>query len=170
MGERVKAKINEKFWLKEVGLYSTMTSSPENDAPLYKYDMLGNALAILYGIASEDQSKKIIATYPNTAMGIPVYYPQQPNIFVYHNRSMWPFVTAYALKAAAKVGNYKVADNAIASLVRGAALNLSNMENLEWLTAKPFYDDGPEINSRRQLWSIGAYAAMGIETIFGSAF
>lgn len=163
----LKQKINDTFWLKDVGLYSTMTTSAEDTAPIYKYDMLGNALAIISGVASDAQAQKIIATYPNTPMGIPVYYPQQPNIFVYHNRSMWPFVTAYALKAAVKAGNYKVADNAVQSLVRGSALNLSNMENLEWLTGKPYYDDGPEISSRRQLWSVGAYAGMSIETVFG---
>lgn len=163
----LKQKINETFWLNDIGLYSTMTTAAEDPAAIYKYDMLGNALAIISGIASEAQAQKIIATYPNTAMGVPVYYPQQPNIFVYHNRSMWPFVTAYALKAAVQVGNYAAADNAVQSLVRGSALNLSNMENLEWLTGKPYYDDGPEINSRRQLWSVGAYLGMSIETIFG---
>lgn len=163
----LKQKINDVFWLNDIGLYSTMTTAAEDTAAIYKYDMLGNALAIIAGVASETQAQKIIASYPNTAMGVPVYYPQQPNIFVYHNRSMWPFVTAYALKAAVQVGNYAAADNAVQSLVRGSALNLSNMENLEWLTGKPYYDDGPEINSRRQLWSVGAYAGMSIETIFG---
>lgn len=165
--DALKQKINTTFWLNDVGLYSTMTTAAEDAAPIYKYDILGNALAIIAGVASETQAEKIIATYPNTPLGVPVYYPQQPNIFVYHNRSMWPFVTAYALKAAVQVGNYAAADNAVQSLVRGSALNLSNMENLEWLTGKPYYDDGPEINSRRQLWSVGAYAGMGIETIFG---
>ncbi|HWV15933.1 MAG TPA: amylo-alpha-1,6-glucosidase [Cellvibrio sp.] len=163
----LKQKINDTFWQKQAGLYSTMTVSGEDPAALFKYDMLGNALAIIVGVASESQGQKIIASYPNTPLGVPVYYPQQPNIFVYHNRSMWPFVTAYALKAAVQVGNYTAADNALQSLVRGSALNLSNMENLEWLTGKPFYDDGPEINSRRQLWSVGAYAGMAIGTVFG---
>jgi hypothetical protein len=163
----LKQKINQVFWLKDVGLYSTMTTSAEDPSPLYKYDMLGSALAIIYGVANDDQAKKIIENYPNTKMGVPVYYPQQPNVYVYHNRSMWPFVTGYALKSAIKVGNQKVADNAIQSLVRGAALNLSNMENLEWLTGKAYYDDGPAINSRRQLWSIGAYLGMVTESVFG---
>lgn len=163
----LKQNINNTFWLKDVGLYSTMTTAAEDTAPVYKYDMLGNSLAILLNVASHEQAEKIIASYPNTPMGVPVYYPQMPNIFVYHNRSMWPFVTAYALNAAVKVGNDKAADNAIQSLVRGAALNLSNMENLEWLTGKPYYDDGPMISSRRQLWSVAAYLGMVSETIFG---
>ena len=80
---------------------------------------------------------------------------------------MWPFVTAYALRAAGRVGNAAVAAQAFASLQRGAALNLSNMENLEWLTGKPQFDDGPVINSRRQLWSVAAYLSLVVESVFG---
>jgi hypothetical protein len=163
----LKQKINDTFWLRDVNLYSTMTTSAEDSAAVYKYDSLGNSLAILLGVASADQAQKIVAAYPTTPMGVPVYYPQMPNVYVYHNRAMWPFVTAYALNAAVKVNNNKMADNAIESLVRGAALNLSNMENLEWLTGKPYYDDGPAISSRRQLWSVGAYLNMVTQTIFG---
>ncbi|RME65213.1 MAG: hypothetical protein D6782_06685 [Alphaproteobacteria bacterium] len=103
----------------------------------------------------------------NAAFGPPVYWPQQPDVPVYHNRAIWPFVTAYALRAAAQAGNADAVDHAIASLMRGAALNLSNMENLEWLTGRPHYDDGPVINSRRQLWSVAGYMGMVVETIFG---
>jgi hypothetical protein len=87
---------------------------------------------------------------------------------------MWPFVTAYGLKAAAITGNVSVADAAYQSLMRGASLNLSNMENLEWLSGQPVLLDeknpsliGPVINSRRQLWSVGAYLGMVIENVFG---
>lgn len=165
--DSLKQKINEKFWLNDVNLYSTMTTSAEDSAAVYKYDSLGNSLAILLGVASPEQAQKIVATYPTTPTGVPVYYPQMPNVYVYHNRALWPFVTAYALNAAVKVNNNKVADNAIESLVRSAALNLSNMENLEWLTGKPYYDDGPAISSRRQLWSVAAYLNMVSQTIFG---
>jgi hypothetical protein len=58
--------------------------------------------------------------------------------------------------------------------MRGAALNLSNMENLEWLSGQPLLLDekhpaliGPVINSKRQLWSVGAYLGMVIENVFG---
>jgi hypothetical protein len=107
-------------------------------------------------------------------MGAPVIYPQQPGMPVYHNRALWPFVTAYGLRAAAMTGNASVADAAYRSLMRGAALNLSNMENLEWLSGQPLLLDeknpsliGPVINSRRQLWSVGAYLGMVIGNVFG---
>jgi hypothetical protein len=160
-------RINATFWLEDVGLYATITSSAEDPSSVYKYDLLGNSLAILSGVADTRKAQRIIESYPNTPMGMPVYYPQQPNVYVYHNRSMWPFVTAYAIKAAIRAKNDKVAVNNIRSLVRGSALHLSNMENLEWLTGKSFYDDGPAINSRRQLWSVGAYLGVVTESIFG---
>jgi len=163
----LRDKINSKFWLNDKGLYSSLTSGAEDQAPVYKFDMLGNSLAINYGVASADQARKIMANYPHAPFGVPVYYPQQPNVYVYHNRSLWPFVTAYSLRAAKKTRNYQAANNAINSLVRGTALHLSNMENLEWLTGKSWYDDGPAINSRRQLWSTAGYLGMVTETLFG---
>jgi hypothetical protein len=67
-----------------------------------------------------------------------------------------------------------VADAAYDSLMRGAALNLSNMENLEWLSGQPLLLDeqhpnliGPVINSKRQLWSVGAYLGMVVRNVFG---
>ena len=163
----LQQQINKKFWVAEKGLFASVTAAAEAQVPVHKFDMLGNALAILHGIASAEQAQQVMANYPHAPFGVPVYYPHQPEVYVYHNRALWPFVTAYSLRAAAVVNNYRAADNAIHSLVRGTALNLSNMENLEWLTAKPWFDDGPAINSRRQLWSIGAYLNMVSETFFG---
>ena len=107
-------------------------------------------------------------------MGPPVIWPQQQGTPVYHNRAMWPFVTGYGLKAAVRGKNASVADAAYASLMRGAAVNISNMENLEWLSGQPLLLDeqhpeliGPVINSRRQLWSVGAYIGMVVENVFG---
>ncbi len=165
--DNLKQQINKKLWLSDKGLYASLTTAAEDQAPMYKYDMLGSALAILYGVASPEQAAQVMANYPHAPYGVPVYYPQQPNVYVYHNRSIWPFVTAYSLRAAKQVKNTQAANNAIHSLMRGAALNLSNMENFEWLTMKPWYDNGPAISSRRQLWSVGAYLGMTLETLFG---
>ena len=165
--DSLRKKINSKFWLNDKGLYASLTSAAEDQAPVYKFDMLGNSLAINYGVASAGQSLEIMANYPHAPFGVPVYYPQQPDVYVYHNRSLWPFVTAYSLRAAKKTKNYQAANNAINSLMRGTALHLSNMENLEWLTGKSWYDDGPAINSRRQLWSTAGYLGMVTETLFG---
>jgi len=171
---QLKTAINARLWLPDAGMYSSLTAAHFDDAPLHKFDWLGQSLAILTGIASEEQARSILARYPHGPMGPPVIWPQQPGVPVYHNRAMWPFVTGYGLKAAAMSGNAAVADAAYDSLMRGAALNVSNMENLEWLSGQPLLLDekhphliGPVINSRRQLWSVGAYLGMVIENVFG---
>ena len=170
----LKAAINARLWLPDACMYSSLTAGHLDGAPMHKFDWLGQALAIVTGIASKERAGSILARYPHGPMGPPVIYPQQPGRPVYHNRALWPFVTAFGLKAAAMHGNVAVADAAYASLIRGAALNLSNMENLEWLSGQPLLLDeknpaliGPVINSRRQLWSVGAYLGMVVENVFG---
>ncbi len=172
----LKRAINQRLWLPDEGMYSSLTASHFDGAPLHKFDWLGQALAIITGITSGERARSILAHYPHGPMGAPVIYPQQPGVPVYHNRAIWPFVTAYGLKAAATVGNVSVADAAYDTLMRGAALNLSNMENMEWLSGQPLLLDekqpslsGPVINSKRQLWSVGAYLGMVIGNVFGIA-
>jgi len=170
----LKTAINARLWLDDAGMYSSLTAGHFDGAPMYKFDWLGQALAIITGVASPDRARRILANYRHGPMGAPVIWPQQQGMPVYHNRAIWPFVTGYGLKAATQAGNVSVADAAYDSLMRGAALNLSNMENLEWLSGQPLLLDernptlsGPVINSRRQLWSVGAYLGMVIENVFG---
>ena len=175
--EQLKSDINAQFWNAERGMYVSYLFDNGKDIAVDKYDMLGEALAIISGIATDTQAKQIMSNYPHSEFGVPVYFPQQPDVPVYHNRAIWPFVTAYSLRAAHQTQNVAAANNAIQSLVRGTATNLSNMENLEWLSGKSFIIhsdhgedsslDGPVINSQRQLWSVGGYLNMVVETIFG---
>lgn len=167
--EALKAAINRVFWLDDVQRYSSLTSDDEHPIALHQFDLLGTALAVVSGVAPPERAALALAHYPHAPFGAPVISPQQPGVAVYHNRALWPFVTAYALRAAALTRQSAVAARAFESLFRGAALNLSNMENLEWLTAKPRFDDGPVINSRRQLWSVAAYLSMVVESVFGLA-
>jgi hypothetical protein len=170
----LKTAINKRLWLDDAGMYSSLTAGHFDGAPMHKFDWLGQALAIETGIADGERARRILASYPHGPMGAPVIWPQQQGMPVYHNRAIWPFVTAYGLKAAALAGNVSVADAAYDTLMRAAALNLSNMENLEWLSGQPLLLDeahpsliGPVISSKRQLWSVGAYLGMVIENVFG---
>ncbi|MGB9108116.1 MAG: esterase, partial [Telluria sp.] len=170
----LKRAINARLWLQDAGMYSSLTVAHFDGAPLHKFDWLGQSLAIVTGVADGERARRILASYPHGPMGAPVIWPQQQDMPVYHNRAMWPFVTAYGLRAAVAGRNVAVADAAYASLMRGAALNLSNMENLEWLSGQPLLLDeahpkliGPVINSKRQLWSVGAYLGMVVRNVFG---
>ncbi|MCM5557935.1 hypothetical protein [Pleomorphomonas sp. JP5] len=163
----LRAAIDRGFWLEERGLYASITT-PDNPAwPVEKFDMLGLSLAILTGVAGQDRARRILASYPHVPFGVPVYYPAQPDVFCYHNRAIWPFVTAYELLAAVEAEAVAAFDHAFDSLTRAAALNLDNVENQEWLTGRTWFDDGPRISSARQLWSVGGYLGMVTTAIFG---
>lgn len=170
----LKQAINALLWLDKAQLYSSLTAAHFDGAPMHKFDWLGQSLAVITGVAEGERARAVVAGYPHGPMGAPVIFPQQRGMPVYHNRAIWPFVTAYGLKAAVAVGNAGVADAAYQTLMRGASLNLSNMENLEWLSGQPLLLDeknpqliGPVINSRRQLWSVGAYLGMVVNNVFG---
>ena len=170
----LKRAINQRLWLEDAGMYSSLIAAHFDGAPMHKFDWLGQALAIVTGVADDKRARRILASYPHGPMGAPVIWPQQPGMPVYHNRAMWPFVTGYGLRAAVAGRNVAVADAAYDSLMRGAALNLSNMENLEWLSGQSVLLDeahpeliGPVINSKRQLWSVGAYLGMVVRNVFG---
>lgn len=163
--------VRQRFWLEDRGLFSSFIMTPYDSAPVRRYDLLGSALAVLSGVATDQQARRVVASYPHLAKGPPVIWPQQPGVPIYHNRAMWPFVTAYWLRAAKAVRNDAVVNLGIESLMRGAALNLSNMENFEVLSGDAWVDDGelsgPVVNSQRQLWSVAGYLSMVHDVIFG---
>lgn len=164
--------IRSTFWLEEEGQFSAFTTTGLDEAPVRRFDLLGNALAILHGVATPAQAERIVASYPHYGPGAPVIWPQQQQTRIYHNRGEWPFVTAYWVRAAREAGNVAVMERGIRALIRGAALNLSNMENFEAATGLAFKGDegeasGPVVNSQRQLWSVAGYQSMVHQSIFG---
>ncbi|MBO4699723.1 hypothetical protein J5690_08975 [bacterium] len=172
--ENLKNAIKSSFYLADRKTFSTMKTTFLDYSAVDKMDLLGEALTILSGVADDAQGAEIIAGYPVTEAGPAVIFPQEPDTKIYHNRAIWPFVTSYGLRAAAKAGNDKFYENAFLSLVRGAAFNLSNMENFEFTTLNAWYDDatfpnlsGPEVNSRRQLWSVAGFLSMVLDSVFG---
>ncbi|MCK5800781.1 MAG: hypothetical protein KAI47_26520, partial [Deltaproteobacteria bacterium] len=167
----LKQAIRDRLWLADVGLFSTFITTTLDPAPVHHVDLLGSAFAILYGIATPAQAKSVVAHYPHVPKGAPVLWPQQKDVAIYHNRAIWPFATAFWIRAARRVGNSAAVELGMSSLMRAAALNLSNMENIEMVTGKPWVDDppysGPVVNSQGQLWSIAAYLSMVQDIVFG---
>jgi hypothetical protein len=167
----LKTAINDRFWLAGEGLYASLIGTTLDQSAIKKYDLLGLCLAILTAVANQSQAEQIMAHYPHSEVGPPVIWPQQPFIKIYHNRAIWPFVTAYSLRAAKLAHNDSVVTHNVMSLINGAAMNLSNMENFEFTTLSNYHADGdysgPEINSQRQLWSVAGYMSMVLDIVFG---
>ncbi len=162
--------IRTHLYLPEQQLYSTFITTTFAPGPAHRYDLLGNALAILLDIADEQQATEIVSHYPHLPKGASVIWPQQRDTLIYHNEAIWPFVTAYWLRAAKKVENDRAVTLGISSLVRGAALSLSNMENFDAATGRVEIDSEqkePQVNSPRQLWSVAGYLSTIHDVIFG---
>ena len=169
--DALRTAIHDTFWLEGDQQYSTFVTTDLDGSAARRFDLLGTSLAILAGVGTDDQARAALSSYPVLPKGPPVIFPEQQNTPIYHNRAVWPFVTAYWMRAAKKVGHDAAYDAAAHSLVRGAALNLSNLENLELVTGTAYVDDGansgPVVNSQRQLWSVAAYLGMVNEHLFG---
>ncbi|MCK6524356.1 hypothetical protein L6R49_23365 [Myxococcota bacterium] len=166
------AAIHAAFWMEETGSWSTMLTTTLDPSPSQRLDALGLSLAAL-ALDEPDAAARAVAAYPHGPYGPPVIFPQEPDTPIYHNRATWPFVTAYVARAGRAVGNEAVVASSGRALVRGALLNLSNMENLEWLSGDNYVAEGstsgPVVNSRRQLWSVAGALSFIIGDLFGLA-
>ncbi|MCB1129807.1 MAG: hypothetical protein KDN05_01675 [Verrucomicrobiae bacterium] len=170
--EALREAVNRGFHDPDSGLYSTLLlTNPAHAARTNRYDLLGSSLAILLDTIDEPRAAAMLRAYPCGPYGPPVVWPQDPVAPIYHNQAIWPFVTAYWTKAGRRAGSVDVVERGIRSLVRGAALNLSNMENFDFASGQAWADagtrSGPVINSRRQLWSVAGYLSMVQDVLFG---
>lgn len=168
---RLKQRIVQVFWEPGSSVLRSVVGPAYNPIPLASMDLLGISLAIDAGILTEKQALRALNRYPVAALGSPVVWPQQPEVPIYHNRAMWPFVSAYALRAARQTQDVERIRFEINSILDGAAQNGSNMENYELVTRAKHVEagalSGPVVNSPRQLWSVGAMLMTLREGIFG---
>ncbi|MCP2044864.1 trehalase family glycosidase [Pontibacter sp. HSC-36F09] len=167
LAARIKAGINQHLWQEDKGHYGQylygrnyMSLSPRSEA-------LGEALTVLFGIADSDRAKQIVANTPVYDFGVPSIFPQIPNIPPYHNNGIWPFVQAYWTLAAAKAGNETATLESLNAIYRPAALFLTNKEN--FVASNGDYA-GTQVNSDRQLWSVGGFLGMTYKLLFGMNF
>ena len=170
--KQLKTAINNKFFDAQAGLYSTYLLTDEAyGIRVQRYDLLGESLSILSGVADRSKAESILSHYPVGLYGPPVVWPEESTVPIYHNQAIWPFVTAFWIEAARRVGNAAVIDRGVHSLMHGAAFNLSNMENYDFVTGKTQVKDGvlsgPVIDSQRQIWSVAGYLAVVQDVVFG---
>jgi hypothetical protein len=167
--EALKRAINTHFWRADRGMYMSYVGVAA--MPIDTYDLLGLSLAINSGVADPKRARQALANYPAWSSGSPVIWPERADQPIYHNRAIWPFVSAYALRAARSVDDAPRIAHEMDSLLRGAALSASNMENFELATQSVHVDDGdlsgPVVDSPRQLWSVAGYLDMVIGGVFG---
>jgi hypothetical protein len=168
--ESLKQAINSRFWRPDRGLYMSYIGGAVDPEAFDAYDLLGLDLAVTSGVADSQRAAESLEHYPAWPAGSPVIWPEKRDQPVYHNRAIWPFVSEYTLRAARRIGDPSLIALELRSLMRGAALNASNMENYSLLsqsTHVPGILGGPVVDSPRQLWSVAGYLDMVVRGVFG---
>jgi hypothetical protein len=164
-------QIDARFWREDAGMYMSYIGEAAHPVPYAKYDLLGISLGVLADVFPAERARRALANYPAVEGGSPVVWPQEAQQPIYHNRAVWPFVSAYSLRAARRVDDAARIQLEIQSLMRGSALAGSNMENYEMRRLAVHVDEGalsgPVVNSPRQLWSVAGYLSMVLEGVFG---
>ena len=166
----LKRAINRRFWQPGQDLYMSYIGGRVHPAPYDAYDLLGLDLAVISGVATPARARLVLARYPTWPAGSPVIWPERHDQPIYHNRAIWPFVSDFTLRAARRVRDAPLIAHELRSLLRGAALSGSNMQNFSLRaqsTHVPGRLGGPVVDSRRQLWSVAGYLDMVVRGVFG---
>ncbi|MEZ4982121.1 MAG: trehalase family glycosidase [Saprospiraceae bacterium] len=160
----IKDGINQQLWNRERGFYNQYNYGRFKKIPSERFEALGESLAVLFGVAGEEEAFRIMSESPVTPFGVTCIYPQIPGIPPYHNNGIWPFVQSYWNLAAAKEGNEKVLTQGLSSLYRACLFFLTNYENM---VAETGDYKGTEINSHQMLWSMAGNIAMVNKVFMG---
>ncbi|HEU0080231.1 MAG TPA: hypothetical protein VFQ76_21470, partial [Longimicrobiaceae bacterium] len=162
--DSLRAAMDAHLWRPEAGYYATFRYGRSFPSTAPRSDALGEALAVVYGVAGAERRSRVVARTPLVEFGAPVFWPYIPNMRRYHNGALWPFVNAFWTWAAAEAGNTAAVEHGLASVYRPAALFLTNKENM---VAETGHFDGTVLNSDRQLWSVAGSLATHFRVLFG---
>lgn len=164
---KIKAGINKYLWIKDKGYYAQFLYGRNYKIQSPKSEALGEALCVLFDIATPQLKESVVQNTPVTNYGISCVYPQIRGIAPYHNNAVWPFVQSYWALASAKAANEKSVMECINAVYRPSALFLTNKENF---VADNGDFAGTVINSSNMLWSLSGNMAIIHKIIFGIEF
>ncbi|MBR6061240.1 MAG: hypothetical protein IKP67_04130, partial [Spirochaetales bacterium] len=128
------------------------------------YDTLAVSLAILCGVVSGQDGYNILHGISPAENGMPVVSPQISGVEPYHNNAVWPFVQAYRILAAAKLGDTAVVDDELNAMMSAAVRTGTFKENYQADNGDP---NGTATNSDRQLWSDAGFLGIVLRGIAG---
>ena len=165
--EALKQAINDRFWVEEDGFYASYWYGRQNLIRTQHSETLGESFCVLFGIADEERAAKVISSMHVGEYGPPIFSPQIVSQGDYHNNGVWPYVTSFWGKAAAKAGNETALMHALACNVRTAALYATNYENYSFNTGNPYTT---LINSPNMLWGLSGFLVLFHRTFFGFEF
>jgi hypothetical protein len=163
----IKKGINENLWLEDQGYYAQYLAGRTDDLLYTKSETLGEALAILWGVAEGDRAITLSESMPVVDYGAPVFYPWIPDQLPYHNQAVWPFVQSYWIHASAKAGNEQGVLHGVSSVWRAIMMYATNKENY---VADTGNWRGTQINSSNMLWSLAGNLSITFKLLMGMNF
>ncbi len=166
---KLKQAINARLWLPDKGYYAYFLDEEGNTNP--RMEGLGEALAILTGVADAKRARQILRSTPTTAWGFPCLWPQfeewrdykRDFAHYYHNGMIWPFVQGYWALAASRARDVQTFGRELDALIKLSEKNDTFME-----LYRP--EDGAPDGSPRQLWSASGFLSMIYHGLFGMDF
>ncbi len=167
IANQTKQAVNQYFWMADKSFFGQYLYGQNfmNLSP--RFETLGESLSILFDIAETAKQQQIIEKAPILDYGVPCFYPQIPDVGVYHNNAIRPYTNAVFTWAAAKVQNSKVVEQGLGTIFRAAALFQTNQEIFS-------ADQGDyretELSADRDLTSIAANLAMVYRVFMGMSF
>ena len=167
MAERIKKGINEHLWMDEEGYYAQYLGGRADDLLYTKSETLGEALAILWGVAEGDRATRLSESLPIVDYGAPVFWPWIADQPPYHNQAVWPWVQAYWIHACAKVGNEHGVLHGVGAVWRAVMMYATNKENY---VADTGNWRGTQINSSNMLWCLAGNISITFKLLMGMEF
>ncbi|MEO0997509.1 MAG: glycogen debranching protein, partial [Pseudomonadota bacterium] len=152
LADSLRRSINEQLWQEDRGYYGQFLYGRNYPSLSPRAEGLGEAFAILFGIADERRAARLAKSMPVVVYGVPSFWPYIPDVPPYHNAGLWPQVGGFWTWAAAEAGHTGSVEHGLASLYRATALFLTNKENMVAATG---HFEGTELNSDRLLGSVG---------------
>lgn len=167
MAERIKKGINEHLWMDEEGYYAQYLGGRADNLLYTKSETLGEALAILWGVAEGDRATRLSESLPIVDYGAPVFWPWIADQPPYHNQAVWPWVQAYWIHACAKVGNEHGVLHGVGAVWRAVMMYATNKENY---VADTGNWRGTQINSSNMLWCLAGNISITFKLLMGMEF
>lgn len=136
--DSVADAINSSLWIPNLSMYSQYLYCQPYPIQSATTDNLGQALCMVYGIASDDMRKAILENTPVLALGIPAMYPQlsDPNAKPNPSSAIIPAVQAYWAIAASEDSHVSMLYRCVYAIARSAAMNLGNYPFVDSATGK----------------------------------
>lgn len=164
---RIREAMNAYLWQSDRGYYAQFRYGRNHPALSPRAEGLGEAFAILFGVASAEQRARIARDNPVTELGVPSFWPYIPDVPPYHNAGIWPQVVGFWTWAAAEAGSGAAVEHGLASILRATAFFLTNKENMVSSTG---HFEGTELNSDRLVGSVGAALATVQRVLLGMRY